>query len=178
MKQSNSPWAVLVIALIGIGLFGWLGIQLFVAGGTHYTERDLEMVAGKVERSGEVHRGRGGVVLQIWIAGQPLPFQGSAISYPKCYQKDLLAGLQPGEPVEIGILPAEKAKPNRSGLTRQPFLNIYALTVNGETALSIDDYNLCATHNEDIGRIVDPILLAVSLLLLIFSVRTIASRRR
>ena len=178
MRQSNNAWAVLVIALIGLGLFGWLGIRLFIFGETRHTERDLEMVAGKVERSGEVHRGRGGAVLQIWIAGQAVPFQGSSISYPKCYRKDLLAALQPGAPVEIGILPAEKAKPYRSGLTRQPFLNIYALAVNGEIALSIDDYNRCAAHNEGVGRIVDPVLLAVSLLLLIFSVRTIASRRR
>jgi len=36
MKQSNYSWMVLVIALGGFGLFGWIGFQLFVVGAKRY----------------------------------------------------------------------------------------------------------------------------------------------
>jgi hypothetical protein len=177
VKQSNNPWVVLVIGLAGLGLFGWLGWQLFVVGGKTYTERDLEIIFGTIERGSVFHRGRNDV-LEIRLMGQPLPFIASSITYPRCFRADVAAMLKPGQPVIIGVSPEERIKPYRSGITREPYLNVYSLILNGEVMLSVDDYNRCSRHNDAVGRIVDPILLAVSMMLLIYWVRTILRQRR
>ena len=177
MKQQNNPWIVLIIAVAGVGLFGWFAWQLFVTGGKRYTEHDLEIVFGSVERSAVVRRGRNDV-LEIRLVGEPLPFIAGSITFPRCFRADVAAKLKPRMPVIMGVLPSERAKPYRSGITREPYLNIYSLILNGEIVLSVDDYNRCSRHNDDVGRIVDPILLSISVMLLIFSARTILRQRR
>lgn len=175
-RKGNSPWVVGVIGLAGLAMFGWLGVKLFLIGGHPYIRSDLEMVSGKIKHSG-VLRSRYGDVLQIYLEGQDIAFRGSSFVYPKCYRKDLLNTLRPGAVVAIGVLPAEKARPYHSGIKRRPYLNIYAMIVNGQTALSVDDYNRCAAANDRVGRIVDPILLGISIALLTFSIVTIVRQR-
>jgi hypothetical protein len=85
----------------------------------------------------------------------------------------VLATLKPGADLAVGILPAEKDNPPRSGIPRHEFLNIYFLSVNGALAFSVEGYNRCAEHNEKVGHIVDPIMLSISVLLLFYAVRAV-----
>ena len=170
-------WIVLIIGLVGLCLFGWLGFDLFGGGRKPYTKDDLELVRGRIDRAGVITSAKGANVLELWLQNQPLPFHAAASPTRSVIEKIWLPALQAGVAIEIGILPAEKANPHRSGIHRQKFLNIYSLTVNGERALSVEDYNRCAQDNDDVGRIVDPILLAVSLLLVVASLQAIRRQR-
>jgi hypothetical protein len=178
VRSSRNPWFVLIVGLFGLGLFGWAGYQLFVVGAPRYAARDLTNVRGRLHQSRVLRQPRGIDVLQLWVEGQRLPFRTSSIIYPRCYRNETLAALQPGADIEIGVLPSERIKPYRSRISGQEFLNIYSLAINGAVALSVDDYNRCAEHNDKVGRIVDPIMLAISVALVVFSVRAIVQQRR
>jgi len=166
-----------VIAVLGLGLFGCASWHFLVVGSPIYRGSDLKIIHGKLLRAREIRVARSDA-LQIELFGQPISFRGGSVSYARCYDRKALALLATGCEVDIGVLPDEERKPWRDYLTGQQFLNIYSLAVNGEVALSLEDFNRCARANERIGKIIPPILLIISIVLLISALRMINEKRK
>src|ERR1700716_3694415 len=139
----------LVAGIIATPIFGFFTIYLPFFSDRPLSPSDIEVVRGNMARVEIVRAGRNADALQIWLTGESVPFRGSA-GYPDFYRKEALAHLTASAPVEIGILPTERNKPRPDRVRAQDFIPIYALTVAGTPALTLDDCNRWNVENQKV----------------------------
>src|SRR5690349_14698091 len=129
----------IVVGVIGILVFGYAVVWVFLFPTPPKTLSDLIMVKGVVASAEEL-RQKDSVTLQVWLREVDLPFRSSGM-YPEYYETNLMELLGPGSTVTLGIVAAEQSSPRRAYIQGQSFREICTFDVEGHTMLSLDEYN-------------------------------------
>ncbi len=157
--------------LVGTALFGWVMLSLFVLDPPgKLTDSDLKTVSGKVVKV-EKTKGKGGGMLDLWLAGQDVPFRALDGPYPRSFDAAVLESLRPGSEARLSVRSADMTAPRRNLAQNQLFYPFVALDVDGKAALSLAAYNQWSVDNQKLAKWFLPLMFCASLYLLVAGIR-------
>lgn len=146
----------------GMILFGWIMLSLFVLDPPgKLTSADVKVFSGTVTNAGET--GSKGRSLDVWLEGQEFPFRCFGGPYPKSFDKEVLATLQPGASASVSVELEDVDNPRHNSAQNQSFRPFVALELNGKPALTLEKYNQWSEENQKVAHWVLPALFCCSI---------------
>ena len=157
---------MIAVGFLSSILPGWGTLQLYTGGSTNLSANDLEYSVGILDRSVELQSGKHSGGLQLWVQGQPLPFESSSIEYPRVYDRPILASLAPGSKIRIGYNRKSVSEPSFSPSRNQSFHSVEMLEINDAPALTLEARNKARSENVQGLKIFLPLMFLVGVGLL------------
>ena len=111
-------------------------------------------------------------MLDLWIAGQDVPFRAIDGPYPRSFDASVLESLLPGAAARVSVRSADMTAPRRNLAQNQLFYPFVALDVDGKAALTLEAYNQWSVDNQKVAKWFLPLMFGASLCLLIAGIRT------
>ena len=148
--------AILVGAAVAIFGVYWLLSVLVLDPPGRLTRDHLTFIEGAVASTGNAGLKPGHGTLEIWVAGQALPFRSFDGPYPGSFDPETLSQLAPGSQVRVGVVTSELKSPRTNRAQGQSFYPLVSLDVAGKAALTLEAYNLWARNNLQTALVVVP----------------------
>ncbi len=154
-----------VVGVIALPLFIAAMVWVFAFPAPPLGPDSVAIIEGVAESSIMPDPANGLREYRLAVAGEPVIMQMiSMYQTPGALAKAAL--IVPGTTrVQVGVPAEEMAKPSRNRSMGYDFRLICSLTIDGESAYTLDDYNTAVRKNENIGKAILPALAAVAALL-------------